>query len=419
MIRRLHGEMCTARAVRHGAVELTMTATTATGQERDDVERDENPFSAADLTEVTDLTEADLTEFPDLTESDLAEFPDLTDLTEFKVLTEFKDLTEFIDLTESKDVTEFKDPADLDTMVQVVLLEVVLLEVVLLEVVRLGAALLAVALLAVAAVAARLAVDGGAEAPMALDASSIKFDIPLDFKAFAFSELFNPASPDCKMFTNLKKLSEGKYKDPEERASWKGEWVQWLASQPGVFLVKSDMCQFGMVGTRADGSEGPVRKPTGWLTNNAALANLLARTCSDPSHDHVPLLGGRASKAREYPVQLSAAHNILYTVVNELDSEDLVEGAGDKGGKGGKVKGKHSGKAAKGSKSGGKGDKSGKGGHSKGDQGSRGRGLVRGDDFMVVGDDITLADVNSRLASKYDMKCSGILGSEEKDSEIR
>eukprot|EP00959_Pyramimonas_sp_CCMP1952_P097792 2043832-Pyramimonas_sp.AAC.1 len=77
------------------------------------------------------------------------------------------------------------------------------------------------------------------------------------------------ASPDCKMFTNLKKLSEGKYKDPEERArleeeglemlhftvdacldqirrgrwflheypwtatSWKGEWVQWLASQPG------------------------------------------------------------------------------------------------------------------------------------------------------------------------------------------
>eukprot|EP00959_Pyramimonas_sp_CCMP1952_P077522 1620164-Pyramimonas_sp.AAC.1 len=36
---------------------------------------------------------------------------------------------------------------------------------------------------------------------------------------------------------------------------------------------------------------------------------------------------------------------------------------------------------------------------------------------MVVGDDITLADVNSRLASKYDMKCSGILGPEEKDSE--
>ncbi len=49
------------------------------------------------------------------------------------------------------------------------------------------------------------------------------------------------------------------------------------------------------------------------------------------------------------------------------------KGAGDKGGKGGKIKGKHSGKAAKGTKSGGKGDKSGKGGHSKGDQGSRGR----------------------------------------------
>ncbi|CAK0821586.1 unnamed protein product [Prorocentrum cordatum] len=166
---------------------------------------------------------------------------------------------------------------------------------------------------------------------------------------------FPLASPDCKMFTYLKKLSEGKYKDPEERASWKDEWVQWLASQPGVFLVESDMCQFGMVGTRADGSEGPVRKPTGWLTNSAALADLLARTCSDPSHDHVPLLGGRASMAREYPVQLRKSDEA--------------------------------------------------------------RGLVRGDDFMVVGDDVTLADVNSRLASKYDMKCSGVLGPEEKDSE--
>eukprot|EP00959_Pyramimonas_sp_CCMP1952_P322765 6753976-Pyramimonas_sp.AAC.1 len=45
------------------------------------------------------------------------------------------------------------------------------------------------------------------------------------------------------------------------------------------------------------------------------------------------------------------------------------------------------------------------------------RGLVHGDDFMVVGDDIILADVNSRLASKHDMKCSGILGPEEKGSE--
>eukprot|EP00959_Pyramimonas_sp_CCMP1952_P258948 5413628-Pyramimonas_sp.AAC.1 len=59
---------------------------------------------------------------------------------------------------------------------------------------------------------------------------------------------------------------------PRTAASWKSEWVQWLAGQPGVFLVKSDMCQFGMVGKGSDGSEGPVRKLTGWLTSNAALA---------------------------------------------------------------------------------------------------------------------------------------------------
>eukprot|EP00959_Pyramimonas_sp_CCMP1952_P349823 7329837-Pyramimonas_sp.AAC.1 len=36
---------------------------------------------------------------------------------------------------------------------------------------------------------------------------------------------------------------------------------------------------------------------------------------------------------------------------------------------------------------------------------------------MVVGDGITMADVSSRLASKHDAKCSGILGPEGKDSD--
>eukprot|EP00959_Pyramimonas_sp_CCMP1952_P188161 3934942-Pyramimonas_sp.AAC.1 len=84
-----------------------------------------------------------------------------------------------------------------------------------------------------------------------------------------------------------------------------------------------------MVGTRSDGSEGPIRKPTGWLTNNAALASLLARTFSDPSHDHVPLLDGRASKARGYSAQLrEAILEVVASELREMGEINAVAGAG-------------------------------------------------------------------------------------------
>ncbi|CAK0804963.1 unnamed protein product [Prorocentrum cordatum] len=101
------------------------------------------------------------------------------------------------------------------------------------------------------------------------------------------------------------------------------------------------------------------------------LAGPLARNASAPAF--ALFLAGWAEHlalpAKERPCALGC---VPFECVAFLGV--LGEGAGDKGGKGGKVKGKYSGKAAKGSKSGGKGDKSGKGGHSKGDQGSRGGG---------------------------------------------
>ena len=46
-----------------------------------------------------------------------------------------------------------------------------------------------------------------------------------------------------------------------------------------------------------------------------------------------------------------------------------------------------------------------------------GRGLVHGDDFMVLGDQETLDDVNQTLSERYDMKCSGTLGPEDADDK--
>ena len=48
-----------------------------------------------------------------------------------------------------------------------------------------------------------------------------------------------------------------------------------------------------------------------------------------------------------------------------------------------------------------------------------GRGVVHGDDFMVLGDDTTLKEIEVKLKERYDIKCSGVLGgSSEDDKEV-
>ena len=48
-------------------------------------------------------------------------------------------------------------------------------------------------------------------------------------------------------------------------------------------------------------------------------------------------------------------------------------------------------------------------------QSDKGRGLVHGDDVMVLGDDITLRELESKLKERYDIKRSGILGGDPAD----
>ena len=86
------------------------------------------------------------------------------------------------------------------------------------------------------------------------------------------------------------------------------ECIEEVESLPSTMRVKLDMCQFGMVShfTSKDGPLGPVKKPTGMLTKSWCLQLELAKTCPG-NHEHVHLLGGRASAAQEYPKQLCEA----------------------------------------------------------------------------------------------------------------
>ena len=76
----------------------------------------------------------------------------------------------------------------------------------------------------------------------------------------------------------------------------------------GIKIIDFDMCQYGMT-SHIDGKNGPmgpVLKPTGMLTNSWCLQRELSLRCPR-NHDHVHLVGGRASAAQEYPKALCEA----------------------------------------------------------------------------------------------------------------
>ena len=98
------------------------------------------------------------------------------------------------------------------------------------------------------------------------------------------------------------------HEHPWSAKSW-GLWkVDKLLKHPAVSLVQGHMCQFGMEtwDDRKAGTNGPVKKPTGFMTSSQCIAAELNRTC-DNSHTHIPLVGGRAAGAATYPRGLCQA----------------------------------------------------------------------------------------------------------------
>ena len=90
--------------------------------------------------------------------------------------------------------------------------------------------------------------------------------------------------------------------------SWTLPCIEEIEKMQNVERVRLDMCQYGMVSHvhSKNGPLGPVLKPTGMLTNSRCLRKELSKRCIG-GHDHVHLVGGRASAAQEYPRELCQA----------------------------------------------------------------------------------------------------------------
>ena len=92
------------------------------------------------------------------------------------------------------------------------------------------------------------------------------------------------------------------HEHPWSARSWRLPCVEEVSKLPGIATVRFDMCQFGML-SHWEGKQGPLgpgKKPTGMMTNSWCLQQELSRNCPG-DHEHVHLVGGRASAAQEYP----------------------------------------------------------------------------------------------------------------------
>ena len=97
------------------------------------------------------------------------------------------------------------------------------------------------------------------------------------------------------------------HEHPATDSSWKEKELKDLARQEGTITVTSDLCMFGLT-TKGSSPEEQVaaRKRTYFMTNFAEVARVLERRC-DGSHEHQPLVSGRAKKAEEYTEELCKA----------------------------------------------------------------------------------------------------------------
>ena len=90
--------------------------------------------------------------------------------------------------------------------------------------------------------------------------------------------------------------------------SWNLDFVNKLLANDDVHCVQTHMCQFGMTAPvgKVGSAQGPVLKPTGFMTNSVHIAKELNRICPR-DHQHVHLVGGRAAGAAIYPHGLCQA----------------------------------------------------------------------------------------------------------------
>ena len=116
------------------------------------------------------------------------------------------------------------------------------------------------------------------------------------------------------------------HEHPFAASSWQEKCVVDFILRHDVYTAVSHMCRFGMTAPRGDGTEGPVMKPTRWLTNAPCVADELEAMKCTKDHDHVTLLDGKAKAAQVYPPAL--CRTIVRGLSRQLrqDISDLREG---------------------------------------------------------------------------------------------
>merc|ERR1712023_412434 len=88
---------------------------------------------------------------------------------------------------------------------------------------------------------------------------------------------------------------------------WALPCIRKVMREIGVVVVEADQCMFGLKTWSANKSQLMLaKKPTRFMTNSQILGRELARKC-DKSHEHQPLLDGRAKDAARYPPALCRA----------------------------------------------------------------------------------------------------------------
>ena len=95
---------------------------------------------------------------------------------------------------------------------------------------------------------------------------------------------------------------------PAYADSWKLDCVEDFRKSEGVMTSVADQCMYGLVtpGPLPEKALMAAKKPTQFMSNSWCILHELATRC-DKSHVHQELMGGRASKAAEYPDELCRA----------------------------------------------------------------------------------------------------------------
>ena len=99
------------------------------------------------------------------------------------------------------------------------------------------------------------------------------------------------------------------HEHPWLATSWNLDFVNKLLANDDVQRVQTHMCQFGMTAPvgKVGSVQGPVLKPTGFMTNSLHIAKELKRSVPSKSSTRTSRWRGRAAGAAIYPPGLCRA----------------------------------------------------------------------------------------------------------------